>query len=549
MNPLEKFRKECQEIAGEYSRLLEKPKEHADLALPCFVLAKELQKSPVEIASNISKEFQDKIKHGSLVKEVKVVGPYINFYINHEEFSKQVLAQVIKEKKKYGSSKKNKQKIMVEFAHPNTHKLFHIGHLRNITTGESLSRILEFNGSKVIRANYQGDVGMHIAKCIWGIRKLGMIKTKKLDDKIRFLGKAYATGSKAFEEDDIAKQQIIEINKHVYNKDKKIMKLWKTTRKWSLEYFNRIYKRVYTKFDRLYFESEVATSGKTIALESVKDGILKESDGAIIFEGEKYNLHNRVFINSAGLPTYEAKDLGLAKLQLKEFGPDLIVHVLGPEQLGYTQVLFKVLEEIFPKMKNKQFHLAYGWVKLREGKMSSRTGNVIEGEWLLDELKKTILEKYPKSKKISESIAIAAAKYYFLKVSTPTEISFDINEAVSLEGNTGPYIEYTYARANSILKKSKKKPKIKTLKDQLEMNLTKKISEFPETVEKSAKDLKPNLIANYTYDLATLFNEYYQTSRIIGNENEQAKLTLVLGVKQVLENSLNLLGIKPLEKM
>ncbi|MBI5332586.1 MAG: arginine--tRNA ligase [Candidatus Aenigmarchaeota archaeon] len=196
MNPLQKFYAECEEIAANYASLLEKPKHFGDLALPCFSLAREFKKSPIDIAAELAAGFSKKA--GGIVKEVKAIGPYVNFYINEKEFGKLVLKQILKQKKKYGSAK-NKGKIMVEYAHPNTHKLFHIGHLRNIITGESLARILSFSGYKVIRANYQGDIGMHIAKCMWGIKKLGMKKTRTADEKIRFLGKAYAIGSGSFE--------------------------------------------------------------------------------------------------------------------------------------------------------------------------------------------------------------------------------------------------------------------------------------------------------------------------------------------------------------
>ncbi|MFH0836866.1 MAG: arginine--tRNA ligase [Candidatus Aenigmatarchaeota archaeon] len=554
MNPLQKFYGECEEIAGKHASLLEKPKHFGDLALPCFSLAKEFRRNPIEIASELASVFSEST--GGLVKEVRAIGPYVNFYINEKEFGKLVLKQVLKEKKKYGSAK-NKGKIMVEYAHPNTHKLFHIGHLRNIITGEALSRILSFSGFKVIRANYQGDIGMHIAKCMWGIKKLGMKKFKTIDDKIKFLGKAYAIGSGSFESDENAKKEITVLNEMMYKKDKKIMKLWKETRQWSLAYFDKIYKRVYTKFDKLYFESQVFDSGLKIAKILVKKGILENSEGAIIFNGEKYGLDKRVFVNQLGFPTYEAKELGLAEKEFSDNKPDKAIHLTGPEQASFFNVTIKVEELMNPKkFTGKQKHLIYGWVKLKEGKMSSRLGNVVEGEWLLNELKKNVLEKYVNEKKLSlkkkdelaESIAISAAKYYFLRHGMPIEISFDIDEAVSLEGDTGPYLQYTYARAGSVLRKSKKKPVIGELDDE-ETAIIKKIAEFPDIITKTVNELKPNLLANYLSELCLLFNEYYQNIRIIESAKEAERLALVQSLKQVMENGLELLGIKTIEKM
>ncbi|MBI5332585.1 MAG: arginine--tRNA ligase [Candidatus Aenigmarchaeota archaeon] len=343
----------------------------------------------------------------------------------------------------------------------------------------------------------------------------------------------------------------------IYKKDKRIMKLWKETRQWSLVYFDMIYKRVYTRFDRLYFESQVFDSGLKIAKNLVKKGILENSDGAIIFNGEKYNLDKRVFVNQLGFPTYEAKELGLAEKEFSDFKPDKAIHLTGPEQASFFNVTIKVEELMNPKkFTGKQKHLIYGWVKLKEGKMSSRLGNVVEGEWLLNELKKRVLEKYVNEKKISakkkeelaESIAISAAKYYFLKHGMPIEISFDIDEAVSLEGDTGPYLQYTYARAGSVLRKSRKKPAAGELGDE-EFALIKKLAEFPEIIDKCVKELKPSLLANYLSELCLLFNEYYQNIRIIDSAKEAERLALAMAVKQTMENGLNLLGIKPVEKM
>lgn len=553
-----KFRKQVEKLSRNYAQYLEAPRnQEADIALPCFPIAKTLHKDPVKIASDLAESFLKRNKF-NLIKVINASGPYVNFYADWNAIGNEIIKGILKNKENYGRGKV-KEKIIVEFAHPNTHKLFHIGHLRNITVGETLSRILEFSGSKVIRANYQGDVGLHIAKCLYGIKLKGMKKFSSLDEKIRFLGGAYAKGSSLYEEDESARSEIIEINRKLYEKDPKIMKLWKETRKWSLEYFDRIYKRLYTNFDRLYFESEVAASGLKIAKQALKKGVLIKSEGAMIFDGEKHGMDKRVFVNQLGFPTYEAKELALAELEFSEFGKiDKCVHVAGPEQTSFFAGTLKVQEQLNPKkFGGKQFHLVYGWVNLKEGKMSSRLGKIIEGEWLLDELKKEVLEQYLNKQKynekaksdIAEAIAIAAAKYYMLKIEPIKDILFDTTQAISFEGDTGPYLQYTYARARSILQKSRKKPSKKIIFENDEISIIKKISEFPWIIKKSAHEMKPNYLAKYLFELATLFNEFYHAKHVVGAEREEELLVLVSCVAIVLRTGLGLLGIKPLEKM
>jgi arginyl-tRNA synthetase len=483
----------------------------------------------------------------SLPITAKVVGKFINFYVKNDV----LIDNLIQIDGEFGKTNKaSSKKIMFEFAHPNTHKAFHIGHLRNITTGECLSRLHEAIGAMVIRANYQGDVGLHIAKAVYGIQLSGFEDPKDVKKRAEYLGKVYAIGATKFEESNEAKEVVGNINKKIYDKsDAEINKLYETTRKWSLDYFDSIYKRVYTKFDRLYFESETADRGKEIALEAVNKGILVESDGAIIFEGSKYGLHDRVFISGKGVPTYEAKDLGLAELQFKEYQPEKIIHTVGPEQTEYFKVVFKALEYIQPDTKGREVHVPYGWVKLKKGKMSSRTGNVILGEDVLDQAKQEILEKYKIDEKIAEQVAVGAVKYSFLKHGLTQEIAFDLQESISLEGNSGPYIQYAIARCNSIL------AKLSVVNYQLSKNLKlnneetailRSLVKFPEIVENSALNYSPNLLCNYLYDLASKFNTFYAKNRILGLD---FRIMLTEKVGMVLKSGFKLLGIESPLKM
>jgi len=519
--------------------------------------------NPSRLATKIKKELEK--KNLPFIKKITIINAFINITINNKWLSSQI-EKVLTEKECYGTLAGSEKKIMVEFAHPNTHKLFHIGHLRNISTGESIVRILGANGYKIIRANYQGDVGLHIAKCLYGI--LQSKKEKVKSKKIEFLGKCYVAGNKAYEEDEKAKKEIIAINKKIYDKaDSEINKLWQETRQWSLEYFEEIYKRVYSHFDRYYFESQVYEKGREIALEALKKGILVKSKGAVIFPGKKYGLHDRVFINSEGNPTYEAKDLQLAKLQFGEYQPDLIIHVVAKEQTGYFKVLFKALEMILPSTVGKEFHLDYGWVNLKKGKMSSREGNVVLGQWLLDEVKDRIgkiMDKVIKGGKVTdrqetvEALAVAAVKYSFLKQGVYKDIAFDIDESVSLEGNSGPYLLYTYARCKSVIEKSKVNPasagqnskvQIKNQNDFPnieELAILRTIYKFPEVVLEAGKSYSPSNICTFLYDLAGKYNTFYNKHRIL---KSNFRLALTAATAQVLKNGLNLLGIKTVEKM
>ena len=538
-------------------------------------LATSAKQNPIEIANQIL----EKLGNPDYLEKIEIAGNgFLNFFVKAEVLMENLFKNLDK--------KSNGKKVMVEYAHPNTHKAFHIGHLRNISTGESVVRLMEAAGYEVVRANYEGDVGMHIAKAIYALLHLDSFneEVKKIEGvwaRVELLGKAYAAGSKAFEEDEEAQKAIKDINFLVYASAQRfaaekgaepsstdylkfvtgrkgeideVFNLWKETRQWSLDYFETIYKRVYTHYDRYYFESE-CLAGVDIAREVVKEGILEESEGAVIFKGEKYGLDTRVFVNSLGLPTYEAKELSLALKQFSEFGElDKIIHVVGPEQASFFKVAFKVEELLDSKIKNKQYHLVYGWVKLKTGKMSSRTGEVVLGEWLLDEAKTEIKKQFPEmDEETAEKVAVGAVKFSMLKFSTSSEISFSFEDSISLEGDSGPYVQYTYARTQSVLKSSDFDPKTVTKVDTLEVEeraLLQQIEYFDETVKQATANFSPNVVAEYLLDLARAFNLFYQKHRIIkGEEKKDFRLSLTNAVASVLKNGLYLLGIEAPERM
>ena len=520
-------------------------------------LTKQLKKNPMMIAEEIKNNFPKT----EIIEKIEVVKPgFINFWISTVQ-SINRLTEVLEKGFTFPEYHLGKnKKVMVEFAHPNTHKLFHIGHLRNISTGESVVRILEAVGNKVIRSNYEGDVGLHIAKCLFGIKnsKTNIKKLKTLQEKIEFIGKMYSTGTKAYEDDEKSKQEIIKINKMIYDRDPEIIPLWTETRQWSLEYFDQNYKRFYSHFDKLYFESEIHERGLEISKEILKKGILENSQGAVVFNGKKYGLDTRVFINSLNYPTYEGKELALAEKEFSDFGElDKIIHTVTPEQTSFFKVTFKVEELIDEKKyKGKQFHLAYEWVKLKDGKMSSREGNIIEANWLINEVKKKILEKSKCDEETSEILAVASVKYSFLKNGTQTVIHFDIDESIAVDGNSAPYLIYTYVRCQSVFKKANNYLTRTYDIDRYnfnsdELNVLRLINQFPEIVQETAMQLSPNIIANYLYELAQKYNYFYQKNKILESEEKikQFRLMLTQATGKVIKDGLYLLGIKTVERM
>ncbi len=548
-------------------------------------LSKKLGKSPRDIAEQLLSEVNS--QKLDVIGKVEVAGSgFLNFYVSKKYLS-QNLENIISEKEAFGKSDILKgEKIMVEFTDPNPLKEFHIGHLYSNAVGESIARLFESQGAEVKRAIYQGDVGLHVAKAVWGINKklqeLG-VSFNELEEKFsnfknakapelneealraQFLGETYALGATAYEESEAVKEEINTINKKVYSReDSSINNLYDKGKAWSLGYFETIYKRLGTKFDYYYFESEAGVRGVEIVHEHTPK-IFKEDTGAIIFPKEISGLHTRVFINSLGLPTYEAKELGLAPKKYEDFPYDRSIIVTGNEIKEYFKVLLKALSLIRPDLASKTKHISHGMVRLPEGKMSSRTGNIITGMYLVNSAILEINKKMKNSEElegVSEQMAVGAIKYSFLKVSVGSDLEFKLDESVSLEGNSGPYIQYTYARTQSILSKrhserSEESQEILrfTQDDKLEheeLELLRKLQYFPELITFASDNLSTSTVCNYLYELSKEFNLFYEKHRITNIEDENVKnfrIALTAGVGQVIKNGLALLGISSPQKI
>lgn len=529
-------------------------------------LAKQNSANSKQSSLDIASDILQKFGHPQYLERIDIAGPgFLNFFLKDESLLKS-LGSEIKRK-----TNKDAKRYLIEFANLNTHKSFHIGHLRNITIGESISRTLEYLGNEVYRVNYGGDIGPHVAKAIWAIRQLAdeyeKAKNGSLQDKGEFLGKAYAHGSEAYDESPEAKKEIDELNVKLYGKDSELAPLWEETKKWSIAYFESIYSRLGTKFDAQIWDSEIQERGKQIAEENLERVFIKD-DGAIIFPGEKYGLHNRVFVTSKGYPTYEAKELGLTEKERELFPYDFSVHVVDVQQSSFFEVTNKALEMIDQKLLGRKKHLSYGFVNLSTGKMSSREGNIIIADELIKQVKEKILQNITTTLDESslEKIALAAVKFTFLKYSLISEIAFNIEQSVSLSGDSGPYIQYTYARISSLVNRAKKikasnkmiqiqKHKIAQKNIELvkleeeERQLLRQLEYFEGIVEKAGNEFKPNELSNYLLILAKQFNLFYEKYPILDHEKQDFRLNLSEKVGETIKVGLYLLGIETVERM
>ncbi|OIP57593.1 MAG: arginine--tRNA ligase [Candidatus Levybacteria bacterium CG2_30_37_29] len=523
-------------------------------------LAKQSGKNPLEIAEELKLKIENlKLK---ILDRVEAVKPgFINFWVS-EKYLLENLSSIVDKKEEFGKgSLFTSKKVMVEFTDPNPLKEFHIGHLYSNAVGESLARLFESQSAEVWRVCYQGDVGLHVAKALYGILNhsegIKSFEDKPLSVRAKFLGETYAEGAKAYENDEDAKKEIESLNKKVYEKDASIFPLYEIAKGWSLEYFETIYQKLGTKFKRYYFESEAGVVGLKIVKQHIGD-IFAEDKGSVIFPKEKSGLHTRVFVNSLGLPTYEAKELGLAPTKYKDFPYDLSVIVTGNEINEYFKVLLKALSLIEPSLAAKTKHISHGMVRLPSGKMSSRTGDIIAGDALIDEVENRIQKSYPDvTKEVISKIAVCAVKYALLKSNIGGDITFSFEESINLNGNSGPYLQYTYVRTQSVLGKAKNNNfQFSILNFQLneeELNVLRLLSIYQQIALEAAEKYSPNLVANYLFELSQKFNLFYQKHSILtpeeGKEIRDFRLSLTSAVGQVLKNGLQLLGIETVEKM
>ena len=520
-----------------------------DYALPCF----KFGKNPKEEADKLKKQ----IELPKFLEKIEVNGPYLNFFVNKSSLAEETLVNIRRQKQKYGMGNKSKT-IVIEFCSPNTNKPLHLGHVRNMALGDSMYHLLSFQGNKVHPVEIINDRGVHICKSMLAYQKWGnnQLPNKKSD---HFVGDYYVTFAKAAKENEELEKEAQAMLVKWELGDKEINALWKKMNEWVLSGFEQTYKRFGIKFEKEYFESKFYLQGKEIIKEGLQKGIFDKDDtGAVAVNLEKYNLPNKVVLRADGTSIYFTQDLYLAELRYKDFKFDKMLYVVASEQNLHFQQLFKTLELLGRDFAKNLHHLSYGMVNLPTGKMKSREGTVVDADDIMDEMSdlaaREVKKRHPEIderevKRRAEIIGIGAIRFYMLKMDPVKDMVFDPNESISFEGETGPYVQYSYARACSIIRKSETELPIKVnyslLKEKEELAVITTLYEFPEVVNRAAEQHKPHVMTNYLISLAQAFNEFYHALPVISDDKElmKARLLLVESVRQVLANGLDLLGI------
>lgn len=515
-------------------------------------LAKPLGKNPREVAERIAEE----LRQTGEFSEVAIAGPgFINIRLGDTA----LLALTRRQPQLVYAD----QRIVFEYSCPNAFKELHTGHLYQTVFGDIASRLMLIGGANLQRTSFGGDVGLHVAKCLWGmVAELGGEYPEKLDTveadpfvRSRWISGCYVRGAKAYEEDAEIKADIDELNKTIYgfhntgDHESPLASMYWATRQWSFDYFDAFYKLIDVETMRYYPESETAVVGMKVVEEQLEKGILKQSDGAVVFEGdESKHLHTRVFVTSKGLPTYETKDIGVIWMEKQEYDFDHRYLLTGNDQKEYMRVVFAAAEAFRPELAGTMTHMTNGTVKFADGKkMSSRLGNVTRALDVLDIVREKVAELV-EDKELIETVSLGAIKYAFARYRLGGDIAFDIEETVSLQGNSGPYLQYAHARARRILEKTGAVTAPTSVRDE-DRTLVRKLGEYIEVVELAVRTLEPHHICNYLFELAQEFNRYYEKNQVSGNEHEAHRAGIVALYADTLAAGLAILGINAPDRM
>ena len=497
---------------------------------------------------------------------VEALSGYLNLYFDSRLFSSRVVNSVISSEY-FGRGDAKNQTIMVEFSNLNTHKAFHVGHLRSTILGDVVSRILDYSGYKVVPVNYYGDMGLHVIKWLWNYQKHHQGETPP-EDATQWMGEIYEEASRHLEEDPSLESEIRDLYARWDQQDPEIVDLWKETRQWSLDGFEDLYQILDIHYDRFYSNSEVEFQGKEMVEDLIKRGIaedLRPEDAVIVriddhlgLDKEKYRV--LVVLRSDGTALYATEDLALAKLKHEEYAPDRSIYVVDVRQSLHFQQVWKTLEIAGYKWAKRCEHLAYELVNLPGNVvMASREGTVVRLEDLIREAQErayqVVQEKNPdlseeQKRDISRAVGLGAIKFPMLDRESTRIVTFDWETALDFNGQAAPYIQYAHVRCNSILKKA---DQVHTKKiqpdyefDPTELNLIEHLSRFPGIVQNAAEDLKPLHLTNALYETAKAFNAFYRQAPVLNAEPEvrEFRLQMVEASKRVLSSGLNLLGIE-----
>ena len=534
------------EIDVELTRPDEKLGDYAtNVALQ---LAGRLQQNPHQVAETLAAAVQADPR----LAEVSVAGPgFLNLRLTDAALRETVGAPMAPV---YAN-----QTVVAEYSDPNPFKVLHAGHLYTSVVGDAIANLIEAAGAKVHRVNFGGDVGMHVGKTMWAIlQELGGEQPEQLaqvpaDQRAEWLAAAYVRGNNAYDDDETAHAEMVELNKKVYDlhaksdHDSPLAQIYWTCRQWSYDYFDAFYERIGSHFEKYYPESETADLGLKTVRAHIGD-VFQESDGAVVFKGENYGLHTRVFINSQGIPTYEAKDVGLIMRKWEDYHFNRSVVITANEQAQYMAVVLKAIEQFAPELAKATTHITHGVVKLAGGvKMSSRKGNILRAVDVLDAAAEANAKATGNS---DDQVVLGAVKYAFLKNRIGGDIIYDPVESVAIEGNSGPYLQYAQVRARSILRKAPAATSPADGEYQAgERSLARKLGEFSEVADLAVAELMPHHICTYLYELAQTFNRFYENNRVIDDPRQAIRLQLVTAYADILQHGLELLGVPVPERM
>ena len=547
-----------------------------DLTLVVFPLIRIFKKSPEEICNEIGYLLSKQI---IFISSFNVIKGFLNIELNNNFWIESIIK--ISKTKNYGITKKNNKSdtTLVEFSSPNTNKPLHLGHIRNIVLGDSVSRIIEATGKNVKRVQIINDRGIHICKSMLAWQTFGNGETpEKANMKgDHLVGKYYVKFNQEYNKElaELRGQGYSEdecINKSRLNKeakelllrwesnDSEVIKLWSQMNNWVYAGFNETYKKLGVTFDKNYYESETYLLGKDLIEDGLKSNVFyKKEDNSVWVDLTEFGLDEKLLLRSDGTAVYITQDIGTAILRFKDFKFSEMVYTVGNEQNYHFDVLFKILKKLNYSWANMCHHLSYGMVDLPEGKMKSREGTVVDADDLLNhvlyssiELSNHLNKKNDLSNKDHKVISLAAIKYFLLKVDAKKNMMFNPKESIDFNGNTGPFLLYTYARIKSLIRKNNTKIEIKKVEiNSIEKDLIKKIIEYPEVIRDSALSYNPSLICNYIFEMVKIYNRFYQNNEILVDDQltRSLRLTISEEVSKIIKTSSDLLGFEVLEKM
>lgn len=533
------------------------------LAFGCFMLAKKLQIAPEKIAETIVKKFYP-VNNG-WIKKINSQGAYLNLSLNYEKLGKILLDEVLQnpdyEKNNIGAGKK----IVIEFSSPNTNKPLHLGHARNNCIGFSLSKILKSSGYKTIQANLINDRGIHICQSMLAYSLFGKKKTPQSEKKKgdHFVGDYYVLYHKKKKENPELEEQANQLLRKWEVKEKKVMELWNQMSHWALTGIQQTYQRCGIEFDKFYFESQTYANGKKEVEKALINNLCyKNQDGAILISLSEEGLGQKVLLRKDATAVYITQDIYTTIKKYEDYHFDECLFVVGSEQKLHFQTLFALLKKFGYQWADTCKHLSYGMIFLPEGKMKSREGKIVDLDNLLNEIQQAALQELQKRQntrknekllEVAEKITQAALKFFILKVHSKKDFVFDKKNSLSFEGNTGPYLQYTYARICSLLQKIPKlENEINSLQNwnEAEIQILQSILLFPSILEKAANEYEPSLVAVFTLEFCRKINKFYYEHPVLKeSKNKNKRSYLLQGAQIILEKCFKILGIPILVRM